>query len=223
MDRTLLTLEILGQNTIGMKDEFDTDFADFEFNFVSGFGKHNSRNHMVIGIGDAFTNKSGVIFTLKDICNGVIVFHICSWHAYYPSVDKDICVRPGLVAAYLGAGEISVIGAQAIYNIDKTIEGYIFSRFNKIPNIYYGRIEFDYNVHKVPKILHDGTERKDDKKLYIEKASYFIEYEVVNSKINLIKLYCVNKNKLPSMYKSLHELAYRVTVNNSSNIDINNL
>lgn len=220
MDRTLLKLEVLRKNIIGIKDEFDTNFSEFVFDFKSGVGKHNIDNHVVLSEGDAFSNKSGVVFTFKGMVDDTVCFHIRSWHAYYPSVDTDICVRPGVVGVYLDASEISTIGAKAIYNIDKSTEEYVQSRFNKVPKIEFGIEDLlIYDVHKDVFRIHDGVERLEENKLYIEKPSYEITYMVHNSKFNLISLRCRDEENLPTLYKELCELAYKLSVNAIPNID----
>lgn len=226
MDRTLVKLELLGGKSnfwIGMKDEFDTDFTELKFDFNTGFIKHNSRNHITIGEGKSFRNRGGVIFTFIGVQDGLIIFNIQSNHSYYPSVNTNIYVRPGVVGIYLDVEEIS-IGSKAIYNIDKSTEEYVLSRFNKVPEITFGKMDtIIYDVYQDTERIHDGVEERVGNRLYIYRPSYLISYEIVGSKINLIQLECEDESYLPTLYKELHELMYKLTVNHTPNIDTKNL
>lgn len=212
MDRTLLKLEIVtNDSSIGVEDVFDTGFEEIVFNLKNG--KRVSKNKVLLCVGDSIINRQGVLMTLKGILNkNEIAFEVEFSNGMYPYVGKVFYVRDGEVAMYLDADEIAIIGAPPIYNLDKSIPEYIKSRFNKFPEIQFGKFIYmsDSDRYNVA-LLHNGYSTIEGNRTYINNASFCVKYLMNGGKLEIEEIHCIDETVLPTLYRELFKMVYKVS------------
>lgn len=212
MDRTLLKLEIVtGEASISVEDVFDTGFEETTFDLKSG--KRIDKNKILLKVGDSIINRKGVTMTLIQLMNNTeIGFEIKYSDILYPFVGSVIYVREGLVAMFLDADEGIVMNCKPLYNLDKSIHEYIKSRFNKFPEIQFGKFICESNSDRYNvALLHNGYSTIEGNSTYVNDASFCVKYLMNGGKLEIEEIHCIDETVLPTLYRELFKMVYKVS------------